>query len=236
MNKSFNISFSGWYGPTRTSKLVTKPKWRIISLSLMGISLVFVVAASFSVNWREDHEGRYNVDITHGIWRVCRDIRFGATVNHNCSSQYANEAPDWFQCMRAFMLIANLSCLVGFAHGIYLIANIPPVKENSKHPNTAVSFAVPGLFYLLSAVTVLLGVGTYSVATAMDQALYFPENLPPTWGNSWAEVLAIRNTIPSDLPSVGEMEMTYGYSFGLAWFSFFTTLVAMIVNFVASVP
>ena len=23
----------------------------------------------------------------------------------------------------------------------------------------------------------------------MDQALYFPENLPPTWGNSWAQVM-----------------------------------------------
>ena len=89
----------------------------------------------------------------------------------------------------------------GFLHAVYLITKLPPIK-NPKFPNVAVTFGLPGLLYLFAAVCVLVGSGTYSVATAMDQALYFPENLPPTWGNSWAEVLAIRNSIPSDLPEV----------------------------------
>ena len=89
----------------------------------------------------------------------------------------------------------------GFLHAVYLVVKLPPIK-NPKFPNVAVTFALPGLLYLFAAVCVLVGSGTYSVATAMDQALYFLENLPPTWGNSWAEVLAVRNTIPSDLPEV----------------------------------
>lgn len=41
---------------------------------------------------------------------------------------------------------------------------------------------------LFSAVCALIGVVTFSVATHMDQGLYFPESLPPTWANSWAQV------------------------------------------------
>ena len=35
---------------------------------------------------------------------------------------------------------------------------------------------------------------------------------------------------------VGNMQMEYGYSFALAWFSFILTLVTGIVSLVASVP
>merc|ERR1711962_26029 len=229
------MSFRSLRGSSTSSKLARKPQWRIATLVLMGVTLAFLTVATMSTGWREDREDRYDVYITHGLWRVCRDIKFGATVDHQSMTSYANEAPDWFQCVRGFMLIAVLLCLTGFGYSVYLIASLPPVK-NPKFPNIAVTFALPGLLYILAAACVLVGSGTYSVATAMDQALYFPENLPPTWGNSWAEVLAIRNTIPSDLPEVTNMNMKYGYSFGLAWLSLVTTLTSGIVSLVASVP
>ena len=42
--------------------------------------------------------------------------------------------------------------------------------------------------FYFTAVFALIGVVTFSVATHMDYGLYFPESLPPTWGNSWAQV------------------------------------------------
>ena len=213
--------------------LVMDPKWRIACLTLMGMTLIILVVAVMSTGWREDQEDRYNVFITHGLWRVCRDITFGSTVDHACASSFANEAPDWFQSVRAFMLMAVVSSFVGFIYSVYLVATMPAIK-NPKYPNQTVSLAFPGMLYLVAAVCVLVGSSTYSVATAMDQALYFPENLPPTWGNSWAEVLAKSNAIPSDMPDVQDMKMKYGYSFGLAWLSFFTTTTSFIVTFVAS--
>ena len=44
------------------------------------------------------------------------------------------------------------------------------------------------IFVALLAICALVGVSTFAVASAMDQALYFPEDLPPTWARSWAEV------------------------------------------------
>ena len=46
-------------------------------------------------------------------------------------------------------------------------------------------------FIFFSAICALIGVSTFAVASAMDQALYFPEDLPPTWANSWAEVSVV---------------------------------------------
>lgn len=69
------------------------PKWRIIALSLMGVALVFLVLATMSTGWREDLEASMNVFVTHGLWRICRDITFGATVDHACLSSLANAAP-----------------------------------------------------------------------------------------------------------------------------------------------
>lgn len=214
-------------------RLIANPKWRIAALSCMAVAFIILVVAVMTTGWREDEEDRYNVLITHGLWRICRDITFGATLDHKCKSEYANDGPDWFQTVRGFMLIALLACFVGFTYGVYVIIKIPVIK-NTKYPSGTVSLALPGFLYLLAAVCVLVGTATYSVATAMDQALYFPENLPPTWGNSWAQVLAKRNSIPSDLPEVKNMKMSAGYSFALAWLSFFTTTASFIVNFVAS--
>ena len=70
-----------------------EPKWRILSLSLMGSTFVILLLAVMSTNWREDQEDRYNVYITHGLWRICRDIKFGATLDHKCLSAYANDGP-----------------------------------------------------------------------------------------------------------------------------------------------
>jgi len=221
------------YGGGLTNRLVMDPKWRVICLSMMGITFVILLVAVMSTGWREDQEDRYNVFITHGLWRICRDIKFGATLDHDCSSSYANDAPDWFQTVRAFMLMAVVASFAGFVYAVYLIASLP-IITNPKYPKQSVSLALPGMLYLAAAVCVLIGSATYSVATAMDQALYFPENLPPTWGNSWAQVLAKRNTIPSDLPEVKNMKMSYSYSFGLSWLSLFTTTASFIVTFVAS--
>ena len=44
-----------------------EPKWRIISLSLMAVTLILLVVATMSTNWREDHESRIDVSITHGL-------------------------------------------------------------------------------------------------------------------------------------------------------------------------
>lgn len=48
-----------------------------------------------------------------------------------------------------------------------------------------------GSYYtsFISAIFSLIGVTTFAVATHMAQGLYFPESLPATWGNSWAEVI-----------------------------------------------
>lgn len=205
-------------------------KWRILALSSMGVAFVILLTAVTSTNWREDQEDRYNVFITHGLWRICRDIKFGATLDHKCSSSYSTDGPDWYHTVRAFMLMAVLSCFAGFMYAIYIIVNLPVLKDKT-YPAESVNLVLPGVLYIVGAIFVLIGAGTYSVATAMDQALYFPENLPPTWGNSWAQVLAKRNSIPSDLPEVKNMKMSYGYSFGLAWLSFFTTMGSAVVSF-----
>lgn len=69
------------------------PKWRIISLTLMGVTFILLVISTMSTNWREDHESRIDVFVTHGLWRICRDIKFGATLDHKCLSDLANQAP-----------------------------------------------------------------------------------------------------------------------------------------------
>jgi len=217
-----------------TNRLMTDPKWRIICLSAMGVTLVMLLASVMSTGWRVDQEDRYNVAITHGLWRICRDIKFGATLDHVCASSFANDAPDWFQTVRAFMLMAVVACFGGFVYGVYLIATLSQEKETKYSNPQSASLALPGLLYMAAAVCVLIGSATYSVATAMDQALYFPENLPPTWGNSWAQVLAKRNAIPSDLPEVKNMQMKYGWSFGLSWLSLFTTTGSFILTVIAN--
>lgn len=215
------------------NKLSINFRWRVLSLSLMAVTFIILLTATMSTNWREDQEDRYNVYITQGLWRICRDIKFGATLDHKCLAEYANDGPDWFQTVRAFMLMALLACFGGLCHAVYMVVTLPVIK-NKNYPNVYLTFTIPAILYLLGAVCVLIGVATYSVATAMSQALYFPENLPPTWGNSWAQVLAKRNSIPSDLPEVKNMKMSYGYSFGLAWLSFFTTTATFVVSFIAS--
>jgi len=208
------------------------PKWRIISLSLMAITLILLVVATMSTNWREDHEGRIDVFITHGLWRICRDIKFGATLDHKCIGALANEAPDWFQCVRAFMLLAILVVFISFAYSIKLIYEIPIVKN--KNQRTTVSLALPAVLMFVGAIFALVGVTTFSVATHMDQGLYFPESLPPTWANSWAQVWAKRNSLPSDRPEEKEMTMTYGYSYALGWVGVISTTASFVVNLIAS--
>ena len=83
------------------------PKWRIVSLSLMAITLILLVAATMTTNWRKDHESRIDVFITHGLWRICRDIKFGATLDHQCMASLANEAPG-LSCSPLLFVKSNL--------------------------------------------------------------------------------------------------------------------------------
>ncbi|XP_066934434.1 uncharacterized protein [Clytia hemisphaerica] len=218
--------------PIKNEGLIMEPKWRIISLSLMAVTLVLLVAATMSTNWREDHEGRIDVFITHGLWRICRDIKFGATLDHKCMASLANNAPDWFQTVRAFMLLTCLVVLIAFAYAVKLIYQLPVIKHRNQ--KASVSLALPAILMFVAAVTGLIGVTTFSVATHMDQGLYFPESLPPTWGNSWAMVWAKRNSLPSDRPEEKAMEMTYGYSYALGWLGVLSTTASFVVNLVAS--
>lgn len=222
------------YAPIRSSRVVSDTKWRVISLLAMGTSFVLVLIATISTNWREDQEDRYDVLITHGLWRICRDIKFGSTFDHKCSAQYASDGPDWLQTVRVFMVMSTVSAFLGFAYSVYLIATMPEIKK-TPYPTNDISFNWSGLIFLFSTVCVFIGAAVYSVATAMDQALYFPENLPPTWGNSWAQVLARRNSMPSDIRDAAQMKMSYGYSFGFAWFSVVSMCTTFILNFFVSV-
>lgn len=208
------------------------PIWRIISLSLMAITLVLLVVATMSTNWREDHEGRIDVFVTHGLWRICRDIKFGATLDHKCMSSLANEAPDWFQTVRAFMLLAVLMVLISFAYSVKLIYQLPIIKHRNQ--KASVSLVLPALLMFVAAVCGLVGIVTFSVATHMDQGLYFPESLPPTWGNSWAQVWAKRNSLPSDRPDEKAVDMKYGYSYVIGWLGVISTATSFAVNLVAS--
>lgn len=208
------------------------PKWRIIALSLMAVTLVLLVVSTMSTNWREDHEGRIDVFVTHGLWRICRDIKFGATLDHKCLSSLANEGPDWFQCVRAFMLLAILAVFVSFAYSVRLISTIPILKN--RNIKTTVSLVIPALLMFIGAICALIGVTIYSVATHMDQGLYFPESLPPTWANSWAQVWAKRNSLPSDRPEEAVMSMTYGWSYALGWVGVVSTTASFVVNLIAS--
>lgn len=212
--------------------LIMDPKWRVIALSLMAICLVLLVVSTMSTNWREDHEYRIDVFITHGLWRICRDIKFGATLDHKCLSALANEAPDWFQTVRAFMLLAILMVFISFAYSVKLIYQIPVVRNKNQKPS--VSLALPAILMFVGAICSLVGVTTYSVATHMDQGLYFPESLPPTWANSWAQVWAKRNSLPSDRPEDRAMDMNYGYSYALGWLGVISTTASFVVNLVAS--
>jgi len=92
--------------------LIMDPKWRIIALTLMAITFILLVVSTMSTNWREDHEGRIDVFITHGLWRICRDIKFGATLDHKCMSGLANDAPGKFS-----MYFCNASGVTLFQPG-----------------------------------------------------------------------------------------------------------------------
>ena len=65
----------------------------MISLSVMATSLIFLTIAVSSTHWREDREPWIDVLSTLGMWRICRDIRFGATLDHKCLASLANDAP-----------------------------------------------------------------------------------------------------------------------------------------------
>lgn len=209
------------------------PKWRVITLSGMAITFMFLVVATFSTNWREDHEYVMNVFTTHGMWRICRDIIHGATVDHACLAKLANDAPTWFQSARAFLILAVLFVFIAFAHGVYIIANIPILKNKNARPPT-ISLGFPTIFMFLAAICTLVGVAIFAVATQMDQGLFFPEDKTPTWGNSWAQVMAKLNSIPSERPEDIEMDMSYGYSFALGWVSVICSTASFVVNLVAS--
>lgn len=226
---TFNI-----YSPIHTTRVVMDTKWRIIPLLLMGFSFVMTLVATITTNWREDEESRYDVFITHGLWRICRDIKFGSTFDHKCHAEYASNGPDWLIATRVFMTLSCLTSFLGFVYSVYLMATIPKIQKFMPYPCTEVSLNWSGLIFLISAICAFIGAIAYSAATSMEQALYFPENLPPTWGNSWAQVLARRNSMPSDLPNTVNMTIEYGYSFGLAWFGVVLQCCAFVINFFVS--
>ena len=201
-------------------------------MTFMSFALTFLLISTMSTGWRMDSESRMMVNTTIGLWRICRDIIFGATVDHDCLSSLANQAPSWFQVVRAFMIIAVLFNIFAFLIGFKTLATAPPVKHlNDKPPSTPM--IIPALLMFLATLFSLLGLATFGVASAMKEALYFPEKLPPTWANSWAQVWAKLNSLPSDRPDLREIVLNYGYSFGLGWLGFILALLSGIINIIA---
>lgn len=213
--------------------LIMNPIWRVICLSLMAITLIFLTLSTFTTAWREDDESVINVFSTIGLWRICRDIKHGATVDHKCLGELANDAPTWFQCCRAFMLIALIFVLISFILGVRTIVQIPPVKNKNARPHT-VSLGLPALLMFVSAIFTMIGVSIFAVATHMEQGLYFPEYQPPTWGNSWSQVMAKRNSIPSELPEDHDMKLKYSYSFAYGWVGCIFGTASFVINLIAS--
>ena len=180
----------------------------------------------------------FKVLVTHGLWRMCRDITPGATVDHKCSGEYANDAPNLYQVVRSFMTLSVFICTAGFALAIYQMINMPTLVEIRRRavPYAGVSLHVAGLLYFLGTLCALVGSLSYSIHTYYDEALYFPEQLPPTWGTGWAEVLANLNSFTSDTVDVTGIEMHYGYSFGMAWSGVVVGWVASMITFHTSAP
>jgi len=209
--------------------LMMHPKWRVISLSVMATSLVFLSIAVSSTHWRIDHEPWIDVLSTLGMWRICRDIKFGATLDHKCLTSLPNNAPAWYQVTRGFLSLGLLFEFIAFAVAIKIITSIPiPTPETIKSnlPQPRVNMVIPLLLMFCASVVVLIGVSTFAVATHLERALYFPPNLPPTWADSWAQVWAKRQSQPQNRVKYNEMTMSYGYSFGFAWASVLSSMVS----------
>lgn len=209
------------------------PKWRVISLSVMATSLIFLTIAVSSTHWREDREPWIDVLSTLGMWRICRDIRFGATLDHKCLASLANDAPDWYQVTRGFLCFGLLFEFIAFVVGVWTIVKIPiptpeSIKRNLPQPN--INMAIPALLMFCASVVVLVGVATFAVATHLERALYFPPNLTPTWADSWAQVWAKRQSQPQNRVQYNEMTMKYGYSFAFGWLAVISSTVSWIVN------
>ncbi|XP_065655732.1 uncharacterized protein LOC100209915 [Hydra vulgaris] len=207
-------------------------KFRVLTMTFMSFALIFLLVSTMSTGWRMDTESRMNVYTTFGMWRICRDIIFGATVDHNCLSSLANAAPAWYQVVRAFMIIAVIFNLIAFLLGFKTLSLAPALKHRNDKP-PATPMLIPALFMFLTTLFSLLGLATFGVATAMNEALYFPEKLPPTWANSWAQVWAKLNSLPSDRPDLREIVSKYGYSFGLGWLGFILALLSGVINIIA---
>lgn len=61
----------------------------------------------------------------------------------------------WFQCCRAFMLIALIFVLISFILGVRTIVQIPPVKNKNARPHT-VSLGLPALLMFVSGSYIIL--------------------------------------------------------------------------------
>ena len=85
-------------------------KFRVLTLSFMSFALIFLLISTMSTGWRMDEESRMMVDTTIGLWRICRDIKFGATVDHDCLSSLANQAPSmWYLYIKASDSLQSIS-------------------------------------------------------------------------------------------------------------------------------
>ena len=75
---------------------------RVIALLFMALTFVFLAVTTMSTHWREDEDDRFGVHITLGLWRICRDIKFGATLDHKCDVTLSNNAPSKYTVLFYF--------------------------------------------------------------------------------------------------------------------------------------
>lgn len=225
----FNKSFGGGPGPISA-------KWRIYTLVAMGTSLVCVTIALGSTDWREDNEPWLNIKSTYGAWRICRDIKFGATLDHQCFTSLTNNAPLWFQCFRGFMCLALLLVFIAFLVGIKTVTSIPPEGMKGDEapspliPSKPARMLVPALLMFCGAFACLMSVGTFAVATHLERALYYPPNLAPTWADSWAQVWAKLQSQPQNRVKYKDMDIQYGYSFAIGCLGVISSFASFVLN------
>jgi len=222
---------------------VMTPKWRIISLTMMGFSFVCISLSAASTHWRLDHEPWLDIDTTYGMWRICRDITFGATIDHQCGSSpeavdLANNAEPWYQVFRGFLCVAMLLELIAFGLGIRTVTQIPLPEHDQSKPRPAwparpANMVIPAILMLVGGVFALFSVGTFAVATHLMRTLFFPPNLKPIWARSWDQVWALAGSQPDNRVDTAEVTIRYGYSFAICWVGVLSSFLSFFLNLCA---
>lgn len=200
--------------------------YRTTALLSMAITFIVLTVATMSTDWRQDKDDHFNVFVTLGLWRICRDVTYGATVDHKCFD------PGWYHCVRVMMMISLLLTFSAFITSIYLIVSLPAMRKGFPSPH--VSMVIPALVMVVAAGCAFLGILVFAISTSTGQGLYFPDGLEPSWGDSWADVWSQQGSLPVPNEGGGDLEMKYGYSFALGCVSIFTTTASFVVNCIVS--